>query len=164
MPSDPARPQARITIRDADPSDTAFMHSLSPRLSGVPGPVWHTRAAMDGFQDRHMAATVDAGLAGARTLMALSEGGQRLGYIHLQPGKDGVTDEPCGYVAVLALVEEAEGQGVAAQLMAQAEAWARAQGYRFLSLDVFADNVRAIDVYTRGGFGAETIRMVKPLT
>lgn len=91
-------------------------------------------------------------------------GGPRLGYIHLQPGRDGVTDEPCGYVAVLALVEEAEGQGVAALLMAQAEAWARAQGYRFLSLDVFADNVRAIDVYTRGGFGAETVRMVKPLT
>ncbi len=162
MSVSPERPQ-RIIIRDANPSDVEFMNSLSPRLSGVPGPPWHSRAAMDGFQDRHMAATVEAALAGSRTQVALSEQGRRLGYIHMQPGRDGVTDEPCGYVAILALVEEAEGQGIAGRLMAEAEAWARAEGYRFLSLDVFADNTRAIDVYTRGGFGAETIRMVKPL-
>ncbi len=157
------RPHSRIVIRDADPSDSDFMAGLSPRLSGVPGPSWHTRAAMDGFQDRHMAATVDAAIAGSRTLVALSEEGRRLGYIHMQPGKDGVTDEPCGYVAILALVEDAEGQGIAGRLMAEAETWARGRGYRFLSLDVFADNQRAIDAYARGGFGAETIRMVKPL-
>lgn len=163
MSVSPQPPQGRVVVRAAEPSDTDFMAGLSPRLSGVPGPLWHTRAAMDDFQDRHMAATVDAAIAGSRTLVALSDAGRRLGYIHLQPGKDGVTDEPCGYVAILALAEDAEGQGIAGRLMAEAEVWARAQGYRFLSLDVFADNVRAIDVYRRGGFGAETIRMVKPL-
>ena len=47
--------------------------------------------------------------------------------------------------------------------MDAAEAWARARGYRLLSLDVFADNRRAIDFYGRRGFKRETIRMVKPL-
>jgi ribosomal protein S18 acetylase RimI-like enzyme len=47
--------------------------------------------------------------------------------------------------------------------MAAAEDWARGRGYRLLSLDVFADNRRAVDFYRRGGFKTETRRMVKPL-
>ena len=111
-----------------------------------------------------MAATfAPAALEGAATLIAETADGRRLGYIHMRPGKDGVTDEPCGYVSLLAVDADTEGSGVATRLMAAAEDWARARGYRFLSLDVFADNRRAIDFYKRGGFEAETLRMVKPL-
>jgi GNAT superfamily N-acetyltransferase len=74
-----------------------------------------------------------------------------------------VTDEPCGYVSLLALTEEAEGQGIAHLMMQAAESWARAQGYRFLCLDVFADNRHAVEFYERRGFQTETLRMVKPL-
>ncbi len=119
---------------------------------------------MEGFQDRYMAATFSpAELEGASTLIAEAADGRRLGYIHVRPGKDGVSDEPCGYISLLALDKGAEGTGVARRLMAAAEDWARARGYRLLSLDVFADNRRAIDFYRRGGFKRETIRMVKPL-
>ncbi len=153
-----------IHLRLAGPSDTDFLTGLSPRLSGVPGPAWHDLAAMEGFQERYMAATfAPAALEGAATLIAETVEGRRLGYIHMRPGKDGVTDEPCGYVSLLALAAEAEGTGVGRQLMAAAEAWARERGWRFLSLDVFADNRRAIDFYRRRGFKSETIRMVKPL-
>ncbi len=153
-----------IIIRPADPADTEFLSSLSPRLSGVPGPSWHDLAAMEGFQVRYMAETfAPAAREEASTLIAWSSDGRRLGYIHVRPGKDGVSDEPCGYVSLLALTEEAEGKGIAGRLMDAAEAWARARGYRLLSLDVFADNRRAIDFYGRRGFKRETIRMVKPL-
>ena len=74
-----------------------------------------------------------------------------------------MTEEPCGYVSLLAVDKDAEGSGVATRLMAAAEEWARSRGYRFLCLDVFADNRRAVDFYKRSGFGSETIRMVKPL-
>jgi ribosomal protein S18 acetylase RimI-like enzyme len=47
--------------------------------------------------------------------------------------------------------------------MSAAEEWARGRGYRLLSLDVFADNKRAIELYERRGFRSETFRMVKPL-
>jgi ribosomal protein S18 acetylase RimI-like enzyme len=151
-----------VTIVPATPADIPFMHSLSPRLSRVPGPPWHDVAAMDGFQDRHMAASL-APADGSSTLIAHGADGHRLGYIHLRPGKDGVTDEPCGYISLLAVTAEAEGMGVARRLMAAAEDWARAHGYRLLSLDVFANNRRAVDFYERGGFKAETFRMVKPL-
>jgi GNAT superfamily N-acetyltransferase len=153
-----------IELRTARPEDRDFLHGLSPRLSGVPGPSWHDLGAMEGFQDRYMAATFSgAALEGATTLIAENAEGRRLGYIHMRPGKDGVTDEPCGYVSLLALEEDAEGAGVAGRLMAEAEAWARSRGYRFLSLDVFADNRRAVDFYERRGFKTETLRLVKPL-
>ncbi|KRR18179.1 hypothetical protein CQ14_24950 [Bradyrhizobium lablabi] len=118
---------------------------------------------MERFQSRFMAATLDNATEGSQTLIAISQNDMRLGYIHMQPGKDGVTNEPCGYVAILALIEEAEGQGVAGLLMSYAEDWALKMGYRFLSLDVFADNRRALDFYQRGGFRPESIRLVKPL-
>jgi GNAT superfamily N-acetyltransferase len=152
-----------IELRTARPDDREFLQSLSPRLSGVPGPAWHDLAAMEGFQERYMASTFAAVDDGAQTLIAWSKDGRRLGYVHMRPGKDGVTDEPCGYVSLLAVTKDAEGSGVATRLMEEAEAWARARGYRFLSLDVFADNRKAVDFYTRGGFRSETLRMVKPL-
>ena len=151
-----------VTLRPATADDRAFIDSLSPRLSSVPRPAWHDVAAMEGFQDRHMAASF-APIDGAATLIACAEDGRRLGYIHLRPGKDGVTDEPCGYISLLATTKEAEGSGVATRLMTAAEDWARGRGYRLLSLDVFADNRRAVDFYRRGGFKTETRRMVKPL-
>ena len=104
-----------------------------------------------------------APVEGASTLIACAEDGKRLGYIHLRPGKDAVTDEPYGYISLLATTKEAEGSGVATRLMTAAEDWARGRGYRLLSLDVFADNRRAVDFYRRGGFKTETRRMVKPL-
>ena len=153
-----------ITIRPAEPSDMDFLSSLSARLSGVPRPAWHDLAAMEGFQGRYMAATfTPAAREGSATRVAVSGDGRRLGYIHMRPGKDGVTEEPCGYVSLLALEKDAEGTGVARRLMEEAEDWARSRGYRLLSLDVFADNRHSVDFYARGGFRSETLRMVKPL-
>jgi ribosomal protein S18 acetylase RimI-like enzyme len=151
-----------VTLRPVTADDRPFIDSLSPRLSRVPGPPWQDSGAMDGFQDRHMAASF-AAVEGSSTLIAHGEDGRRLGYIHLRPGKDAVTDEPCGYISLLAVAHEAEGLGVAGRLMAAAEAWARSRGYRLLSLDVFAHNQRAVAFYERGGFRSETFRMVKPL-
>src|SRR5580698_3458549 len=116
-----------ITLRPAGPDDRAFIDGLSPRLSSVPRPAWHYLAAMERFQDRHMEASF-APVDGASTLIACTEDGRRLGYIHLRPAKDGVTDEPCGYVSLLATTPEAEGTGVARQLIGAAEDWARGRG------------------------------------
>lgn len=151
-----------ISLRPATADDRAFIDSLSPRLSGVPRPAWHDLTAMERFQDRHMI-TSFASTEGSSTLIAYAEDGRRLGYIHLRPDKDGVTDEPCGHIALLATTKEAEGSGVATRLITAAEEWARGRGYRLISLDVFADNRRAVNFYRRGGFKTETHRMVKPL-
>lgn len=152
-----------IVLRDATPEDRAFIDSLSPRLAGVPHPPWHDDDAMQGFQDRFMAATLGGSEDGARTLIACAPDGARLGFVHMRPGTDGVSDEACGHVSLLALVPAAEGQGIAHRLMQAAESWARGRGYRLLSLDVFADNRHAVAFYHRRGFVTESLRLVKPL-
>jgi GNAT superfamily N-acetyltransferase len=152
-----------FTIREAIGSDSGFLYSLAPRLSGVPRPPWHDLPAMEAFQARFMDDTLGTPADGAVTYLAVSTAGVPLGYVHALPGEDGVTGEACGYVAIIAVTEMAEGTGVAAALMAQAENWARQRGYRFLSLDAFAGNSRALAFYRRAGFQPETIRLVKSL-
>lgn len=150
-------------IRLASDADLPFVLSLTPRLSGVPRPAWHNLTDMVAFQDRFMKATLQPEASGAATYIAINASNDSIGYIHIQPGRDGVTDEPCGYVSLLAVKEGFEGGGVATSLMKRAEEWAREQGYRLLSLDVFATNARAVKFYEGFGFGAETIRLVKTL-
>jgi hypothetical protein len=48
--------------------------------------------------------------------------------------------------------------------MEQGEQWAREQGYRWLTLSVFAQNVRAREVYSRLGYGEDIMKYVKELT
>ncbi len=110
-----------------------------------------------------MASTLEEAAPGSLTLIAVTSEDNALGYVHLLPSRDGVTDEACGHVAIIGVVEEAEGTGAAQRLITEANEWARRQGYRLLSLDVFADNERAINFYTREGFVAESVRMVKVL-
>ena len=66
-------------------------------------------------------------------------------------------------MAIVALEARAEGLGAAGKLMGRAEDWVRARGYRFLSVDVFATNRRALEFYVGGDFRPETVRLVKRL-
>ena len=52
---------------------------------------------------------------------------------------------------------------MARALMAEAESWARARGWRILALDVFASNARARSFYQRQGYMEETLKMIKEL-
>ncbi len=156
-------PVREVRIREAGEADTAFLFSLAARLAGVPRPPWYTSDAMMRFQGRFMEATLCPPKEGSLTLVAAAANERHLGYVHAFPGRDGVTNEPCGHIAIIALEKDAEGQSVAGRLMARAEEWAQANGWRLLSIDVFADNRRALDFYLRGGFRPETIRLVKSL-
>lgn len=54
------------------------------------------------------------------------------------------------------------GSGVADRMVAAVIAWARAQGYRRLRLDVGDDNARAIGFYRRTGFAPTGVRNAFP--
>jgi ribosomal protein S18 acetylase RimI-like enzyme len=159
----PHNPIIDWRIRLASDADLPFVLSLTSRLSGVPRPLWHDLASMVAFQNRFMKATLQPPALGAVTYIAVNTPNDPVGYIHVEPGRDGVTDEHCAYVSLLAVKEEAEGSGIAVALVNKAEKWAGDQGYRLISLDVFATNVRAIKFYEKVGFAAETIRLVKRL-
>ena len=124
---------------------------------------WHDGQDLIAFQHRYMRAAFARPKAETVTLIAEAPGGERLGYVHAEAATDSVTLEPCGYVTVLALTREAEGQGIADRLMAGVEDWARGMGFRLLGLDVFANNRRARAFYRRLGYQEDSLRLTKPL-
>ena len=72
-----------------------------------------------------------------------------------------VTHEVVAHVEDLALDAEAEGRGLARGLMEAVEAWARGRGRRRVSLNVWAQNRRAIGLYERLGYQPETVHYLK---
>ncbi len=151
-----------VTFRPAAPEDRAALMAFAPRLAGVCTLPWRPPAEVAAFQETFMAEALAPGKAGALTLLA-EQAGAVLGFLHAEPDQDPFTDEPFGYVSLLAVLPEAEGRGLAQRLMAEAEAWAARSGFRFLALDVFASNQRGRAFYARNGFAAETERLVKPV-
>ena len=150
-----------ISIRAADqPGDRAFMLAQSPRLAAGIAPRSHSEAEIAAFQERFTRESLEEAPEGALTIMAM-DGSERLGFLHAVPSRDEITGEPAAYVALLVVVEAAQGQGVADRLLRAAEDWARARGLSRLCLDVFDSNERARQFYARAGFQADTIRLVK---
>jgi GNAT superfamily N-acetyltransferase len=87
-----------------------------------------------------------------------------VGVMLLETRRDYFTDQPHGYVGILAVAKETEGQGVGRALLAAAEAWGRTSGFRRLTLAVFAENRRAREFYARQGWRAELETLYKDLT
>lgn len=153
-----------VRIRKAEVErDLSFMLGLGHRLAAVIETELHEQADIRAFQDAFSAANLREPEEGSLSLIAEDAVGAGLGFLHALPGADGITGRAIGYVALLAVTEAAEGMGVAKQLLATAEDWAREQGYAALSLDVFASNHRGRFFYERNGFATESLRLVKKL-
>jgi GNAT superfamily N-acetyltransferase len=156
-------PDDDIVVRPAATADRAFMVSLDGRLieeAVVPGVA---QADIVAFQSNYTSAALDTDKPGAVTLVAVDGANQPLGYIQLEPHDDMLTGGISGYVSILAVRAEAEGRGVAKRLMEAAEQWAKARGFPFLLLDVFASNATARRFYARGGFVEESLRLRRPV-
>ncbi len=155
--------QAEIHIREKTADDIPFLRSLTARFAQVGSPPWRDPAKMWEFHERSTEATIAASPPGSLALIAEDRQGVRLGFIHLVRSKDFFTHEPQLYIADLAVSQEAEGRSVGRMLMDHAEAWARAQGYRILALDVFAMNTHARAFYQFLGYKEETLKLIKEL-
>ena len=139
------------------------MFEQAARLAAVADLPWHAERDVLSFQHRYMNAAFARPASETASFIAEDEAADRLGYVYAEASTDFVTLEPCAYVTVLAVTEAAEGQGVAARLMQAAEDWARAQGFRLICLDVFANNRRARAFYTRQGYYEDSLRLTKLL-
>ena len=153
-----------IRIRAATIDDRDFMFAQAARLALVAALPWHAEHDVLAFQHRYMNAAFARPDSETICFIAEDEKSERLGYVHAEASTDFVTLEPCAYVTILAVIEAAEGRGVAARLMQAAEDWARQQGFRLICLDVFANNRRARDFYARHGYQDDSLRLTKPLS
>ena len=152
-----------VVVRPVRSTDRAFLVSLAPRFVEFGVPAWldthETLRALEAQFEQLARAVPD----GHRVLVAESAGGEPLGFIYLQVQREFFTGQPHAHVSDLAVADGADGRGVGRALMTAGEAWARAQGYTRLTLNVFATNTRARKFYAHLGFGEETLKLVKPL-
>jgi GNAT superfamily N-acetyltransferase len=153
-----------FTVRpEEDEADRAFIRGLNLRLSGVINAPAHSKEEIVAFQDRFTDSAWADDKADAATFVAVGKDGRRLGYVNVRESTDEIADERCGYVALLAVVAEAEGKGVGQSLLHAAERWSKDMGFSRVALDVFASNDRGRRFYETAGFRPETIRVIKRL-
>ncbi|MDX2099379.1 MAG: GNAT family N-acetyltransferase [Leptolyngbyaceae cyanobacterium bins.59] len=67
------------------------------------------------------------------------------------------------HIFLLYVVPEQRRQGIGSALMRHAEAWAKARGDRQIGLQVFQNNLPALQLYTKLGFQTQSLWMLKPL-
>lgn len=158
------QPAGQIRIRPVQDADRDFIFALAPRMAEVADLPWHEARDLAEFQRRFMTTAFARPKSETVTLIAEDGDGTALGFVHAESSTDSVTQEPCGYVTLLALTEAAEGRGIPRRLMQGVEDWARGKGFRLLGLDVFASNHRARAFYERLGYREDSLRLTKPLS
>jgi GNAT superfamily N-acetyltransferase len=152
-----------VRIRPAEVGDIDFIFSLLPRLVEFEIPTCRTPERMTATDRRVLELVLSTNPSGTAVFIAEDEDGKSLGFIHLTTAVDYYTEEKHGHVSDVVVAADGEGRGVGRVLMAVGEEWAREQGYRLLTLNVFMQNMRARKFYEKLGFGEDMIRYVKEL-
>lgn len=150
-----------LHMRRATPQDDEILIRLAARLGAVALPPWREPAAVAAADVRAMRDAVTAGHPDDEVLLAEREGAV-VGGLHMIAVVD-FFGRRTAHISVLATLEPFERTGVARGLLAAAEAWARARQLSLLTLNVFAGNTRARQLYERGGFGLDTLKYAKPV-
>ena len=156
-------PRPRITIRDATAADRDFIVALVPRLRAFGPPPLRPPDALDHAERLTLERALDDPMPDALLVVAELAGVGRAGVAYAETWIDYFTGEQHGHLGILIVAEAAEGRGVGRALLEATEAWAAARGYRFVTLNVFADNAHARRVYERAGYVQDAIRYVKEL-
>ena len=155
---------SNIEIRLASIGDKEFIISLVPRLAEFGPPSWRDVAQMTANDTQLLSDRLINQPAGTAIFVAEDEKGVALGFINLQTGNDYYNREAHGHIADVIVAPEGEGRGIGRRLIEKGEEWARAQGYRWLTLSVFAQNLQAREVYKRLGYGEDIMKYVKELS
>lgn len=154
---------SNIKIRPASIADKEFIISLVPRLVEFNPPAWRDAAQMTVIDNQVLSDKLLNQPVGTAVFIAEDNDGVALGFIHLQTGTDYYNGEEHGHISDVIVAPEGEGRGIGSLLIAKGEEWARIQGYRWLTLSVFAQNLRAREVYKRLGYGEDIMKYVKEL-
>lgn len=163
MPSRPHTSNKTVTIRPATPGDTEFILSLAPCFVAFDLP--------KGRRKRSVMAAIRADLEralrdappGDHFFVSEDSCGQHTGFLHLRVQRDFFSSTRACHVSDLAVATGHDGHGIGRALLAHAEAWARRNHCKWLTLAVFPGNTRAHALYARNGFTADLLRMAKPV-
>ena len=154
---------SNIRTRIARIGDRDFIIALVPRLTEFELPAWREAKQMNSADEKAISRTLELDPPGATILIAEDEDASPLGFIHLNVATDYFTYEKYGHISDVVVSHDGEGRGVGRALMSAAETWARGLGFRWLTLNVFAENARAISLYEKLEYEKETIKYLKVL-
>lgn len=153
-----------MLIRLANPADADAILALVPRLaSSFTPPPWREPAAMTAT-DLDVIAEALRSVGDDPAVFVAEVDGDVAGFVHVRSLEDYYRRRCHGHVADLVVAPAFEGRGVATALLARAEEWSRAQGYDWMTIGVFEENVRAEGLYQKLGYRRDVIRLLKPLT
>ena len=147
-------------VEDAD--KTATHGPGAPRPAMPQGGVLYI-IGLEGSGKSAVAAHLAKALGGTAHALPLEGADAALEAI-LAKGDAAVIEVPHKLLAAEGFRARMAASGRVLYLMAGAEAWARARGFRVLTLDVFAANARARAFYARLGYLEQTLKLAKPLT
>jgi len=153
-----------ITIRLAPVDDQDFIISLIPRLTEFGPPSWRNRSEMISTDTQIIIDKLSNRPPGTVIFIAEDDQNVRSGFIHLQSGSDYYNKEIHAHISDVIVVNLAAGKGIGHALISAGEAWAREQGFRWITLSVFAQNLRARELYRRIGYGEDIMKYVKELS
>ncbi len=151
-----------MLIREYDDArDRDRVTGLADRLTAGARP-WRDRDRWLAVVRGWVAESVDAaGEPGHAVYVAEDDAGVQ-GFVSVTSRRH-FTGDLDAYVGELVVSVEAEGHGVGRLLVGAAETWARAQGFRTLTLDTGAANAAARRLYAATGFDEEDVRLTKLL-
>jgi ribosomal protein S18 acetylase RimI-like enzyme len=176
--------QAPAPIRRAQPSDAESLAKLINLAGdGIPNWLW-TRACVEGQTPLEIgierAKRKIGGFSYTNALVAESHGypvGIVLSYAITEVPTDNPSDLPAPiapfvalekqsentwFINALAVFAEGRNQGIGTRLLAAAEDQARAHGFEKMSIQVYAQNTRAVRLYERLGYervSSEPVRL-----
>ncbi len=150
-----------IHVRPCLPADHEHISALITRFSEFALPDWRSADEIDRTNRLSLQKALEEPEPEAAILVAEDDTQGPVGFIHLQTQVDYFSGEKHGYISDVAVSKAVEGRGVGRILLEAAESWGRSNGYRLLTLYVFAANARARQVYERDGFQPEVIKYVK---
>lgn len=152
-----------IHLRPATPGDREAIAALVPRLRAFGAVPLRPAEALDNAERETLERALSAPADEAVLIVAELPSVGLVGVAYAHADTDYFTRERHGHLAILAVAELAEGQGVGRALIAAVESWAHGRGYRFITLNVFAANARARAVYEQVGFAVDTLRYYKEI-
>jgi len=158
-----ARAIPDLRVRPARLDDRPYVLAAARRLADFEPPGWRTREELIEGESRTLRAFFQAPPEGSALFVAQAGNAPPVGFVFLETLHDYFTRQEHGHIGILAVASEGEGRGVGGALLRTAEDWARARGFRRLTLAVFEGNRHARAVYEHLGYAPEVLRYVKTL-
>ncbi len=151
-----------VTVRLGGPDDVDWAMALAPEFAAFGLPPWRD---FDVFVEECRSA-IRTGLDGGsddRLVFVAERAGRPVGLAHVLLAPDANTGGRNVVVNDLAVEPGHQGGGIGRILLDRCHEWAVERGAIGLVLGVFEDNVGARRLYERYGFGADVVRMVRPV-